>query len=299
MSELLYTKCAICNNFENYTVVYEEHLSGDAFSVEVFSARRLPDRNFYQWVRCNKCGLLRSNPVRNIDTEKLYIQSTFDYSSEVDALKRTYSRLIRKNNLVAKNGFVLEIGGGNGFFLEECLSLGFNEICGVEPSIDAIEKADSSVKPFMIQNIMKNGVTKKNHFDLAVMFHTMDHLPAPEETIRAIYETLKNGGAILVAVHNEKSLSAKILKWRSPIIDIEHTYLFNLNSGKLMLESAGFREVKSGTYWNKYSLKYLLHLVPISVSIKNRILNSKIGNILEKMKVYVPLGNMWVVGIKS
>ena len=90
--------------------------------LKFFSARRLPDRRFYRWVKCLKCGLYRSDPVLNINLSDLYTKSTFDYGAEVNGLKKTYSLLVKKALLPGKpKGGILEIGGGNGFFLEKAL----------------------------------------------------------------------------------------------------------------------------------------------------------------------------------
>ena len=102
-----------------------------------------------------------------------------------------------------------------------------------------------------------------------------------------------------MAVHNERSWSAKLMKERSPIIDVEHTHLYTRNSGEALFKKVGFIDVKSGTYNNHYSLAYILHLIPISRTLRKRVLESSIGTLLSKIKVVVPLGNMWIAGTKS
>lgn len=292
------TICPICETTGNSTVVYDANIDQETFSVEVFSARRLPDRKHYQWVRCKICSLLRSDPVFDIDLERLYVESTFDYSTEVDGLKRTYFDITKKVSRGLKAESILEIGGGNGFFLEEALDCGFKEVCGVEPSTEAIAAARSDVKPHMIASLMKSGVVADNTFDVGAMFHTLDHLPEPVMTLKDAFNALKPGGVFVVAVHNERSWSARLLGEKSPIIDVEHTHLYTKKTGRLIFEKAGFVNVKAGAYWNHYSLAYILHLIPISRSLRKKILHSIIGNVLSKIKVIVPLGNMWVSGQK-
>ena len=92
------TKCPICETLNNSISVYPSNVDANSFSTEVFSARRLPDRRHYQWVRCNSCTLLRSDPVLDVDLEKLYVESTFDYSTEVDGLKKTYFKGARRRD---------------------------------------------------------------------------------------------------------------------------------------------------------------------------------------------------------
>jgi SAM-dependent methyltransferase len=296
---MIQTRCPICETLDNSTVVYPSNIDEVSFSPEVFSARRLPDRRHYQWVRCKKCTLLRSDPILQINLEKLYVESTFDYSTEINGLKKTYMGIVKKI-LADKNFFdsIFEIGGGNGFFLEAAKDHGFKVVKGVEPSIEAINAARPDIRPHMTASMMKNGVLSPSAYEVGVMFHTLDHLPDPIQTLKDSYDALKSGGVFIVAIHNERSWSARIMKNRSPIIDVEHTHLYTYKTGKMIFEKAGFINVVSGSYSNHYSLAYLLHLMPVSRKLRQIVLNSYIGLALSKIKVNVPLGNMWVVGTK-
>ena len=293
------TKCPICETLGNSLSVYPSNVDETSFSTEVFSARRLPDRRHYQWVRCKKCTLLRSDPVLDVDLEKLYVESTFDYSTEIDGLKKTYFNLVRKALGGKKfNKSIFEVGGGNGFFLEAAKDGGFASVAGVEPSTEAIGAARSDIKPHMIASMMKSGVLKTNSFEVGAMFHTLDHLSDPVVTLKDCYDTLEVGGVFVVAIHNERSGSARLMGERSPIIDVEHTHLYTRKSGEALFRKVGFTDVRSGSYNNHYSLAYILHLIPISRAFRKRTLESWIGTLLGKIKVIVPLGNMWVAGTK-
>ena len=293
------TKCPICETLNNSVSVYPSNVDEQSFSTEVFSARRLPDRRHYQWVRCNSCTLLRSDPVLDVDLEKLYVESTFDYSTEVDGLKKTYFKLVLKALGKKKlRDSVFEVGGGNGFFLEAAKDGGFKNVAGVEPSTEAIKAARADIKPFMIANMMKANILPDNSFEVGTMFHTLDHLTDPVSTLQNCFNALKPGGVFVVAVHNERSWSARLMGERSPIIDVEHTHLYTRSSGEALFKKIGFVEVKSGAYNNHYSLAYILHLVPISRTFRKKVLESSLGNVLSKIKVVVPLGNMWIAGTK-
>ena len=293
------TKCPICETLDNSKSVYPSNVDEKSFSTEVFSARRLPDRRHYQWVRCNSCTLLRSDPILDVDLEKLYVESTFDYSTEVDGLKKTYFKLVLKalGNKKLRDS-IFEVGGGNGFFLEAAKDGGFKNVAGVEPSTEAINAAREDIKPFMIASMMKANVLPNNSFEVGTMFHTLDHLTDPVSTLRDCFAALKPGGVFVVAVHNERSWSARLMGERSPIIDVEHTHLYTRSSGEALFKKIGFVEVKSGAYNNHYSLAYILHLIPISRTFRKKVLESSLGNLLSKIKVVVPLGNMWIAGTK-
>lgn len=294
------TICAICRTEGNSTLVYPANLDEASFSTDVFSARRLPDRRHYQWVRCNSCGLLRSDPVFEIDLNKLYMESSFDYSSEVDGLKRTYIQITEKAiNPKRPTGSILEIGGGSGFFLEAALDAGFEKVAGVEPSVQAVAASRSDIKPTMIIDMMKPGIIPNNSYDVVAMFHVLDHLPDSLATVFNCIAALKPGGTFVVAVHDEKSWSAWLMKEKSPIVDVEHTYLYSELTARKLFERAGLINIKSGAYWNFYSLAYLVHLIPISRALKTKVLDSRVGPLLAKIKIAALLGNIWISGQKA
>jgi SAM-dependent methyltransferase len=285
----LKTICPVCETLGNSRPVYSSNVNIETFNAQVFSARRLPDRQHYQWVRCVSCGLLRSDPVLEVNLTQLYEESTFDYSTEVNGLKKTYLGLVRKalgNNFPTRS--IFEVGGGNGFFLEAAKDFGFEKIAGVEPSYAAINAAREDVKPHLVASMMSSSVLPKNSFQVGAMF----------QTLQDCLEALESGGTLVVAVHNERSWSARLLGERSPIIDVEHTYLYSLKTGIQIFQKAGFINVRSGSYNNHYSLAYILHLLPVSRKFRKLVLGSWVGKLLSKIKLFVPLGNMWISGTK-
>ena len=297
---LISTKCAVCDSVGNSKLVYNSTLDEKTFSAEVFSARRLPDRRHYAWVRCKKCSLLRSDPVEDVNLSELYKTSTFDYSSEVVGLKKSYLRILRnaRKGLLRENS-ILEIGGGNGFFLEALVDKGFNEVLGVEPSISAVGKARLDIQPRIITNMIEPSLIPDQSIDVVCMFHVLDHLKDPMSTIEICVATLKPGGTFLIAVHNERSWSAKLFGKKSPIFDVEHTYLYSKKTAFALFQRANLVNLQAKAYWNYYSLAYLFHLTPLPRKAKNLVLDSSLGVLLGKIRVTVPLGNIWISGQKQ
>src|SRR3989442_4870535 len=150
------TRCAICGTLDDATKLYPSTVTRDAFDVRHFSARRLPDRVHYRMVRCNRCGLLRSDPAAApASVAGLYERSTFDYESEVPNLRRTYGRyLARLDRHGAGRDGLVEIGCGSGFFLEEALAQGYRHVKGIEPSLDAVQSASAEIKPLIVHDIL-------------------------------------------------------------------------------------------------------------------------------------------------
>ena len=296
---MISTKCAICETFNDSKLIFKSTIDQNSFSSDIFSARRFPDRRYNQWVKCNKCKLLRSDPIEDIDFDKLYIDSKFNYHSETNGLKKTYLKVLKRalgNNFVKNSLF--EVGGGNGFFLEAAKDFGFHTVKGIEPSKSAVEAARSDIKPSMVISMMQSNILESNSYQVGVMFHVLDHLPDPLAILRDCYEALESKGKFVVAIHNELAWSARLLGKKSPIIDVEHTYLFSKESAEALFIKAGFIQVKSRSYNNHYSLSYILQLIPFFTGIRKWILRSSFSFILTRLKITAPLGNIWVCGTK-
>lgn len=295
------TDCAICVAKENYTVVYQERLNLEKIGADVFSARRaVSKKSHYRIVRCSSCGLLRSNPIlEEEELEKLYRESRFTYEGEIENLKKTYGHYLRKlEKYGVQKERILEIGCGNGFFLEEALVQGYKEVYGVEPSADAISKAALRIRPHIRQAIFKEDLFPDNFFDVVCLFQTLDHLVNPAEVLSACFKNLKKGGFILALNHNEGAVSARIIGESSPIIDVEHTYLYNLKTISSLFEKTGFFVTESGSARNQLSLLYLNSLLPLPVFLKSlseKILRSaKLGN----FSLRLPIGNLYIIAKK-
>jgi len=286
------TRCAICNTEGNSDVRIPSNFDEHSFTTQVFSARRMPDRRYFQWVECKECSLWRSDPIIVLPLDRLYKESSFDYGDEVSGLSKTYLNLFARTK-PANNPSVLEIGGGNGFFLDALLDKYNAQIAGVEPSIDAVNKASDRVKPHMVTAMMESGLFDHEKFSQVCIFHVLDHLPNPASTLNQIRDVLADNGSVLIAVHNVDSWSSKLLKSKSPIFDVEHTYLYSKKSITRLLIQCGYVEVKVRGYWNLYSLRYLTQLLPLPRRMKALALNNKhMSKILGKIRIWMPLGNM-------
>lgn len=298
--ELNSTRCPICNTAGNAAELYSANFDLQAFNPSIFSARRLPDRIHYRMVKCNNCGLVRSDPVANSDVlAQLYAQSSFDYSDEVANLKLTYGRYLSK---LSKHGVkkeaLLEIGCGNGFFLEEALRQGYKTVTGVEPSSSAVAQAHPQIQPCIACDIMRPGLFASQQFDVICAFQVFDHIPDPGDLLAECFKVLKPGGLMLFLNHNIEAVSARLLKDKSPIIDIEHTYLYSLKTMSRLVKTYNFQVKEFGSVFNLYTVRYLIRLLPLPLSIKHKIISWLKNNPLGEMRLSVPLGNLYLIAQK-
>jgi SAM-dependent methyltransferase len=292
------TCCAICGTFDNASEVYPSTVSGDDLNPRVFSARRTPDRVHYRMVRCRTCGLMRSDPVASSDLAALYANSTFDYAQETPALKKTYGRYLSRMFRHGRPQSLLEIGAGNGFFLEEALGRGIPRVQGVEPSADAVAKARPDIRPAIVVGLMKPGLFAPGSFDAACMFQVLDHLPSPNEVLGEVHKVLSTGGLLLLLNHNAEAWSAKLLRESSPIIDVEHTYLYGPATMAAIVAKNGFDVLEQGPVVNRSSVGYVLHLLPLGKQMKERIRRWAAVLGIDRVPLMLPFGNLYLIARK-
>jgi SAM-dependent methyltransferase len=294
------TQCAICGTLGNADELYPPTYDDADFNERVFSARRLPDRVHYRMVRCRACGLVRSDPVANqTSLSELYGRSTFDYAAEVPNLRRTYGRYLARAKSYCRGQSFLEVGCGNGFMLEEAVAQGYQHVRGVEPSRSAIAAAAPSVRGWIVADIMRPGLFERGEFDTGCLFQVLDHLPEPGALLDQFRDILAPGGVLLCFHHNIQSLSARMLGESSPIVDIEHCYLYSPSTMTLLLKKHGYDVLESGAASNRLSFRHLLHLSPAPANLKRGLMGAVDRTGIGRIPLRLRLGNLYAIGRRT
>ena len=295
MVPLLATECALCAPGTAADEVYPATLRPADLNSVVFSARRAPDRVHYRIVRCRGCGLVRSDPVSDEATHvRLYAASTLDYAAEIPNLVSTYTRYLRRAMRRSPGReHLLEIGCGNGFMLDAALDLGFARASGVEPSLDAVRQASPRVRDSIVQEAMRPGLFRDATFDVVCMFQTLDHVSRPQELLQECRRVLRPGGVFLALHHDVRALSARVLGERSPIFDVEHTYLYSNTTMRRLLQRVGLRVLENRGAMNTLSVDHLMRLLPLPGSLRTA---SRV--VPHSWRLTLPLGNLYTIAQK-
>ena len=293
-----HTLCAICDTDRWDRPLYAESLGDAAFTSDRFSARRIPDRVHYRVVRCANCGLVRSDPVlEEAELARLYAQSRLTYAQEAAFAGETYAHYLREVvPLAPAQDRLLEIGCGSGFFLERALDLGFAEVCGVEPSRDAVEAASARVRDSILLDSFRDGLFPERHFSVVCGFQVFDHLACPNETLQACRRVLRPGGLLLLIHHDAGAWPHRLLGERSPIIDVEHIYLYNRHTIARMFAKNGFDVLRVFSVRNRYPIYYWTGMAPIPSAMKRRLVPWLRNSALGRLTLAWNAGNLGIVG---
>lgn len=298
-TEMIPTQCALCLTQAHDRELYPANFDAGDLSAEVFSARRLPDRVHYRMVTCRQCGLVRSDPVASEqDLAQLYAQSRFTYEEESVWAARTYAKYFGDYlHGLSKQARVLEIGCGNGSFMQELFRQGYANLAGIEPSREAISRA-GAMQGLIHQGMFSAGIYPPQHFDAVTAFQVFDHVRDPNRFLQDCAAALKPGGKLFLAVHDIGAWSARLLGRSCPMIDIEHPFLYNKKTLKAILSAAGFSPVRIFTINNRYPLKYWGRLLPAPAAVKNRLLRFLERSPIGQVPVLLSAGNIGAVAVK-
>lgn len=294
-------QCAICKTNKHTSVLFDETMDFKTIDADIFSARRIPDQVHYQLLECHQCGLIFSSPILEEKVlKKLYRDSKLTYDHEIDSLKTTYGNYLQQTlKYAVKNPKLLEVGGGNGFFLEQAKDLGVQDVSGVEPSQHAVDQARGDIKKKMIVDFFPSKKIKPLSKDIICVFQTLDHITDPNSFLKACHKTLKKDGLVLTILHDTQGLSVKILKEKSPIFDIEHIFLFNKKTLAKIFEQNGFETVEVFAVKNTFPIRYWIRMFPLPKFVKKSItqLLKFVG--LDGLPITLGAGNIGIIARKS
>lgn len=290
--------CAICEE-ANFQVLYKENLDIKKIDEKIFSARRLPDKIHYQIVRCRRCGLIYSTPILEAEKiNKLYRKSSVSYDEQISNLVETYGFYLKSlERYGVSKKKLLEIGCGSGFFLMEAKRQGYRDVYGVEPGVKSVQKAPKEIRDKIIVDVFRPNLFQKNYFDVICCFQTLDHVPNPNPFLKECYQVLKKGGFVLFLNHDASSWSAKLFGEASPIIDIEHTYLYDQKTIKRFFEKHRFKVKKVESTFNNHNLSYWIYLAPLPRLLKLAFINIVKAARVD-FKIKLKAGNLVLYGQK-
>lgn len=208
-------KCQICQN-ETDNILY--------IGIE----RMFGMGNQFQYFKCSNCGCLQIASIPQ-NMGKYYPPNYFSYVAEIKttslksriankllkmaiaqrlghfnlmgALSMFYNSYYREAYPYLNKGIcdydtkILDIGCGNGFFLNYLNSLGFKNLTGVDPFIKSDICYPNGV------NVYKKYISElSDGFDFIMLHHSFEHMPDPIDVFRHLKRLLVKDGLIIIRI---------------------------------------------------------------------------------------------------
>ncbi|GHS95547.1 hypothetical protein AGMMS50276_11610 [Synergistales bacterium] len=291
--------CPVCGG-KDYTLFAKEKVERDKITQSTYSSRKEPEFMRFRLVRCRDCELVYAPSIPDMSfLDSAYGEASYDSDEEARRAALSYAKALSPyvDRLQNKQDAV-DVGAGNGALLPLLKKQGFARVIGIEPSQAAIDAAPDDVRRFLRKGLFTQEMIEDLHPSLMCSFMTLEHMPNPDDFVKASYSALSAGGGVAVVVHNYQGALNSLLGLRSPIMDIEHLQLFCPKAIKTLLSNAGFENIAVEPLKNEYPLRYWLRLSPLP-----KVAKSFIARLLEKLNIShsqfsFNVGNLLAVGWK-
>ncbi len=206
---------------------------------------RVRDRDDVSVLKCTRSGVIFLSRSDHMDIAH-YNAKVFNgrgAQDRQDALRATQADTDRRAeqflHLIARKRWI-DIGTGAGGILDALRSLA-SEVAAVEPqdrSREALTKGGYTAYASIDE-------VPQNKFEVATLFHVLEHFIDPIGTLRAAKERLLPGGKIIVEVPHADDflISIQNQAFQSHTFWSEHLMLHTRESLRVFLETAGFANV--------------------------------------------------------
>ncbi|HXZ25581.1 MAG TPA: class I SAM-dependent methyltransferase [Nitrospiria bacterium] len=206
---------------------------------------------------CTQCDVAYLTPVPSLSALSAHYDEGY-YAEWITIQLRARHRLWRQRLKLVRShrscGELLDIGCGDGSFLQAAQTAGY--FCaGTELSEYAAERVRRGLRIPVMAGPVRAIEWPVASFDVVTMWHVLEHLTDPRGDLAIVYQLLRPGGLLFVAVPNRRSALFnavyRLLKGITPPLyspDERELHLFHFTSNGLrrLLEGAGFAVEATG-----------------------------------------------------
>jgi len=187
---------------------------------------------------CLKCGFIFSTTASTEAELELYYQRCGKISNLSPITLKRYDELLDYFESYNKNNKILDFGCGNGYFLEQAKSKGWN-VYGMEYDWDA----NDICKEKGIIMVNSNTTLYSEEFDVIYMSEVIEHLPFPVKYLGLLNNFLRPGGIIYITTPNFNCLLRRLQKSKWNAFHLEHISFFTSKTMKQLLIDSGFSPI--------------------------------------------------------
>jgi SAM-dependent methyltransferase len=217
----------------------------------------------FQMVRCPLCQFVFLNPRPTSDS-LFHLYQTYlpEEESSIESwekmIKSVFHRAANLLKQYRRNGRLLDVGTGFGFFLAEMKKRGW-EVMGVEISPKGIDYGRNVLELAIHPGPLEKAAFPDDYFDAVTGFYVIEHLPHPIAFLKECYRVLKPGGLLLLRYPHTTPIKnlLKLLGIKNCLYDLPaHLSDFSPKMIQGVLEKVGFGKCQHliGGYTLPYDL---------------------------------------------
>ncbi len=205
-------------------------------------------------VRCNTCGLMRTNPRPTAETIGFYYPDNYgpyegtliqdeEPNTSNAKWKMWLKRLLSSRSTETPSipvGKMLEVGCASGSYLHKMAQLGW-EVQGIEFSPEAAENARR--KGYTVHTgVLENAPTPEKKFDLIVAWMVIEHLHEPVKSLRKLSLWANPQGYLVFSIPNTSNFFMNKYSYNLQLPT--HLYHFSPNTITTLLKNTGWEVEK-------------------------------------------------------
>jgi 2-polyprenyl-3-methyl-5-hydroxy-6-metoxy-1,4-benzoquinol methylase len=227
-------------------------------------------QNTFDIVQCASCDLLFTNPrpeaeqagyfyksenyISHSNTQKGLVNKLYHAVRNITLKQKT--QLIQEDQKGTKN--LLDIGCGNGHFLQACQQSGWN-IFGMELDPDTAARAAALTDQIIYPDL--KSIPKDATFEMITLWHVLEHVYDLDGYFNFFKSRINQGGKLLLALPNAKSYDANYFKEFWAAYDVpRHIYHFSPETIQSLARKHGFKLKKQrGQVFDSFYIALLSH----------------------------------------
>jgi len=252
----------------------------------LYDAEKYADGRKGKVIKCRNCGFIYRIPRQQYQYQRDLTPSNTYRLDSPDVLTpgriMMFEEYITKINNFRKYNRILDVGTGNGYFLDCCKRDNW-QVWGVEPEPTLAASARGRVGDHIFQETLEEARLPDNYFDVVTFWNVLEHIVEPDRALREALRVLRPGGVVFIRFPNAKIhvtcrwLIAKIYNvWRTIRVfdkfvvhlnSFDHRtikqYLHNIGFVKIIVQNASLRRTnQEHKHFEMYNLfRFLLKLI--------------------------------------
>lgn len=188
----------------------------------------------YRIVKCNKCGLIFTNPMPALGEH--YTNTVDDvYVESTPQRRKTSKHAVKVLARHKPSGRLLDIGCNTGVFLDAAAER--YEVEGIELSEWSADMASERHK---VHRRPIGELHLEQQFDVITMWAVIEHIEDPRAELQCVYDALAPGGIAAFYTGDIDSVLARIMGKRWWFFIGMHLFFFSRRTLTLLLEEVGF-----------------------------------------------------------
>lgn len=227
----------------------------------------------YDFSKCagDNCGHIFVDPIPTLEElNQYYAKNTSglensdswtmveDYAANPVVVHNFYLknriRFLRRKKILRKDSSVLDVGCSTGMFLRVLKDLGYQDLLGVDVSIEQVNHCRNVNHIEAFQRMEQ--IPSDRKFDLVSLYAVLEHVPDPKEVLMQATGLLKETGKLIVDVPNYRSLyrvlTGKKWLWLIPPVHLQYFSPKSMehlaDSCALQIEYASTKSTSTYTY---------------------------------------------------